>query len=314
LTVRWDKGHFRDGGRFPAAPWLAVVVGLLLLPTGTAAASSASFDDPIGDTTEYAPDLGATTMTVSGQTIAVNTRIVPRPPAYWGGCAYTVGYPPYQTCVPSNMNVTWYIDHTKGSGSVADGGADAKVVVVPARGQTFWESDRWDSANGRFTSGAQPAASEDSGGVSWTLNLSDLGIPRPSTVRVWVVSLYKSYNGLGALLNYSDTAGPGAVSVGGGASRACLKATDRVNRLQRRLRKAKRHSAGRGALARLRAKRNRGIKTMKQRCHSRIVSGAPPKKAPPGCHLVTKPVLKQEGVGIHAEWVVKPEVVVECSK
>ena len=194
---------------------LAIALTCWLAPGTAGAASSASFDDPVGDTIYFAPDLGATTVTVGDDdTITLDTRIVPRPPAYWGGCGYTVGVFPYQTCVPADMNVTWYLDFASGAGSVADGGADAKVTAIPRGGQTFWESARWDTANGRFAAGAKPAGAEDSAGAGWKLNLADLGIPKPATARIWVVSLYKSYNGVGTLLNYSDVAGPGSINIG----------------------------------------------------------------------------------------------------
>jgi hypothetical protein len=305
---------------------LAVAAACLVVPAAAVAAVSASFDDPIGDTTDYAPDLGLSTVTVGDDdTITLDTRIVPRPPAYWGGCAYYVGFPPFQTCVPSNMNVTWYIDHTSGSGSVIDGGADAKVTAVPSRGQTFWESTRWDAANGRFSAGAKPLAAEDAGGVKWTLQLIDLGIPKPATMRIRVVSAYKSYTGTGVLLEYSDTAGPGTVAIPGvagagvpGASQACVGATRKVNRLQRRIRAVRKRAAkgsrsARRQLRRLRTRKRRALKAMKRRCGAPVTAPAPT-SAPPGCRLVTKPVLKQEGVGIYAEWVIKPEVVVECKR
>lgn len=307
---------------------LIALAALLLPAAGAAAATSGSFDDPIGDTLEYAPDLGATTVTIGDdETIAVDTRIVPRPPAGWGGYAYCVGFPPFQTCVPADMNVTWYIDHTPSTGSVADDGADAKVVVIPRQGQTFWESSKWDAANGKFAAGAKPLGSEDPGGAKWTLRLADLGIPRPATLRVWVVSLYKSYNGVGTLLEYSDRAGPGTVAVdgpppsptGGPATNpACARKTKTVNGLQDRIRSLRRQAAkgkagAKRKLRRSRAARKRAVKAMKRKCGQPVTETAPaPTAAPPGCKLVTKPVLQQEGVGIHAEWVIKPEVVVEC--
>ena len=309
----------RDLSIIRTAAILAIAIACLVLPSGAGAAASASFDDPIGDSTYYAPDLGATMINVGDDdSIALDTRIVPRPPAYWGGCAYTVGTFPFQTCVPADMNVTWYLDFSAAGGSVADGGADAKVTAIPRQGQTFWESSRWDAANGRFAAGAKPAAGEDAGGAHWTLRLTDLGIPRPATVRVRVVSLYKSYNGVGTLLNYSDEAGPGSVQVAGGPvtsgpSRACTQATRKANRLQRRIRAAKRRGAGAKRLRRLRAQRKRALRKMKRRCGA-PVTAPPPAAAPPGCRLVTKTVLKQEGVGIYAKWVLKPEVVVECTK
>jgi hypothetical protein len=308
---------------------LAMAMVACALPASAGASSSASFDDPIGDVTYYAPDLGATTVTVGDDgTITVDTRIVPRPPAGWGGCAYKVGFFPYETCVPADMNVTWYLDFASGSGSVTDGGADAKVVVIPRRGQTFWESSRWDTANGRFSAGAKPLAAEDDGGVRWTLNLADLGIPKPATVRIRVVSLYKSYNGVGTLLNYSDEAGPGTVSIAGpapaptaavpGADAACTRATGSVNSLQRKIRSARRRARkgsrkARRRLARLRARRKRSLATMEGVCGA-PVQGPPPASAPPGCRLVTKTVLRQDGIGIYAKWVLKPEVVVECTR
>jgi hypothetical protein len=319
----------RASGPVSVAAVLAIAAVLALLPASAIAAVSGSFDDPIGDTPQYAPDLGATTVTVGDDdSLVVDTRIVPRPPAGWGGCAYTVGFPPFQTCVPANMNVAWYFDYAANSGSVADGGADAKVVVVPSQGQTFWEGSRWDAANGRFSAGAQPAGAEDPGGVTWVLRLADLGIPRSATLRIWVVSLYKSYNGLGVLLNYSDAAGPGTVSIpgppppsGSGPGKPCRRAMTKASDLQRLVAKARREvkeggdSAARRKLTKLRAKRKRALRAMVRRCSARIApSGPPPSEAPPGCRLVTKPVLQQEGIGIYAEWVIKPEVVVECEK
>ena len=298
---------------------LAIAIVCLIGPAGAGAATTGSFDDPIGDSTYYAADLGATKVSVGDDdSITVDTRIVPRPPAYWGGCAYTVGFPPFQTCVPADMTVVWHLDFLGNGGSVADGGTDAKVTVIPRSGQSFWESSRWDVANGRFAAGAKPAGGEDAGGAHWTLRLADLGIPRPSTVRIRVVSLYKSYNGVGTLLNYSDEAGPGTVQLAGGpaaggVSNSCARATKAANRLQRQIRAAKRRGASAKRLRRLRAKRNRAVRRMKRKCGAPV--GAPaPATAPPGCRLVTKTVLKQEGIGIHAKWVLKPEVVVECTK
>ena len=261
-------------------------VAVFSLPAAAGAAASGSFDDPIGDSPRYAADLGATTVTVGDDdTVTVDTRIVPRPPADWGGCAYTVGLPPSETCVPANMSVTWYFDYAAGSGSAADDGADAKVVVVPSRGQTLWESGRWDAASGKYSSGAQPAGAEDPGGVVWTLRFGDLGIPKPA-LRVWVVSLYKSYNGLGVLLNHSDNAGPGTVSIAGAppppsseATCPCRQAIDRANGLQRLVGRAKREVkeggglAARRKLARLRTKRKRALKATARRCRASFKRG-----------------------------------------
>lgn len=311
---------------FRANVVLVAVLAFAAVPAAAVAATSGSFDDPVGDTPEFAPDLGASTVTVGDDdTLAVNTRIVPRPPAFWGGCAYYV----VGICMPADMNVTWYFDYSPTAGSVADGGADAKVVVVPVRGQTFWEGSRWDAANGKFTAGAQPAGAEDPGGIAWTLRLADLGIPKPATLRVWAVSTYRSYNGVGALFDYSDTAGPGTVSIPappsavgvGGSSPPCREAIAAANKLQRRIRKAKGNMADDGGrpqrrrLARLRKQRDGALRAMRKLCRVPVAESAPPPSSPPpGCHLVTKPVLQQEGTGIYAPWVIKPEVVVECSK
>ena len=70
---------------------LAIAFACLMVPAAAGAATSGSFDDAIGDSTYYAADLGATTINVGDDdSITVDTRIVPRPPADWGGCAYTV--------------------------------------------------------------------------------------------------------------------------------------------------------------------------------------------------------------------------------
>lgn len=295
------------------------------------AATTGTVDDPIGDTAEYAPDLGTTTVTIGDdETITVDTQVVPRPPALWGGCAYYV----VGTCIPSNMTVTWYFDYSNTSGSLSEGGADAKVVAVPARGQTFWESARWDPASGRFVSGAQPAigaepsATESLGDLRFTMRLSDLGIPRPATLNFGAISLYKSYTGTGLLLNYTDTAGPGSVTIPGlppapapapTTSPACTEAVVATNVLQSKIRKVKKRAAkgGRRAhrkLVRLKQHRKLLLQTMKTACAAPIdpEPGKAPSTAPPGCKLETKPVLQQEGTGIYAAWVYKSEVVVVC--
>ena len=108
---------------------------------------------------------------------------------------------------------------------------------------------------------------------------------------------------------------PGRVQVSGPAGAAaptasCASATRRVNRLQRRIRAAKRRGASTSACAR---SGKRALRKLKRKCGA-PVTASPPATAPPGCRLVTKTVLKQEGIGIYAKWVLKPEVVVECSK
>lgn len=304
---------------------LAVCALFCCLPAASAGATTtASFDDPVGDSLEFAADLGATTVTVGDDdAVSVDTLVTPRPPAGWGGCShYVVGI-----CMPSDMTLTWYLDYAAGAGSLADDGADAKVLVVPQQGTSTWEGSRWDAAAGSFSAGARPLGSEDSDSARWSLRLSDLGVPRPATVRIWAVSLYRSFNGLGQQLSYEDKAGPGTVTIPGppptldpAASLPCKRKADTVNRLQRRLRTLRR-AAKRGEpgaarkLRRLRATKGRAVKAMVRRCGPPVAeppATPAPTAAPPGCELVTKPVLQQEGTGIFAPWVVKPEVVVEC--
>ena len=323
-----------DGREAPvcAAAIAAAIALSLLVPAPSAhAAATGTATDALGDVTEYAPDLGDTTLTIGDdETVTVDTQVVPRPPAFWGGCAYYV----VGTCIPSNMTVTWYFDYSSTSGSLSEGGADAKVVAVPARGQTFWESARWDPASGRFVSGAQPAigaepsATESLGDLRFTLRLSDLGIPRPATLNFGAISLYKSYTGTGLLLNYTDTAGPGSVTIPGlppapaptpTTSPACTEAVVATNVLQSKIRKVKKRAAkgGRRAhrkLVRLKQHRKLLLQAMKAACAAPIdpEPGKAPSAAPPGCKLETKPVLQQEGTGIYAAWVYKSEVVVVC--
>jgi len=299
----------------------ATIAAVLSIPGAALAATSGSISDPVGDVTQFAPDIGETAVTVGDDdTFAVDTRIVPTPPAGWGGCAYYV----VGICMPSNMTVTWYLDFLPGAGSLADDGADAKVVAIPVRDQTTWESSRWDAANGRFTAGAVPAASVDAAGVKWTLRLADLGVPRPASVRMRIVSLYKSATGTGVLVDYSDVAGPGTIPVagpvGGGATpdSDCTAATRTANKLQARIRRTARRArhgsrAAKRRLARLKAKRRRAVRRLERACGT-PAKGPAPTAAPPGCKLVTKPVLVLEGVGLDARYVLRQRVVVECTR
>ena len=311
---------FRGHGASVAA---LVVVAIFAWASPSSAATSGVVNDAIGDVTYYAADLGTTTVTINDDgAIAVNTRIVPRPPAGWGGCAYYVGFFPYQTCIPSNMNVTWYLDFRPGAGSLSDSGADAKVLAVPSRGTTTWESDRWDAANGRFVSGAVPAAAEDPGGVTWTLR-SRPGHPPagddPATHRLDLQVLHR--NRRAARLH--RVAGPGSIPVAGppkvaGPSRACSKAASLANTLARQI-KATERSARRGSrsarrrLRRLRAQRASVLKTIKKKC-AKPARGPPPTSAPAGCRLVTKPVFVLEGFGSNAKYVLREQVVVDCTR
>jgi hypothetical protein len=348
----------RPRSALPAALFLAlaalVLVPAALAPAGARAAAGGSVEDPIGDTPEYAPDLGTTTVQVGDDgTLAVRTAMVPRPPAFWGGCAYMV----VGTCFPADMKITWYLDWDPGTGSLAEGGADAKVLVVPSRGTSFWESARWEATGGRFVAGARPAVIEEAEAVGWTLRLGDLGIPAPASLNLWIVSSYASYNGLGTLLEYTDKAGPATIAIPGQTSvgtpvtgtgptceaallganslqrqagklhRAIRKAVHRLRRTRRAARKtgarAHRHmSELRGRLAHLRRRlaqvRRRlrsGLDAARGSCGTTAPEpGPPPSTAPPGCTVVTRPVLQQEGTGISAPWVIKNEPVVECGK
>ena len=161
----------------------------------------------------------------------------------------------------------------------------------------------------------------------WTLRLADLGLARPATIRLRVVSSYKSYTGLGVLVDYTDVAGPGSVAVAGppkvgGPSRACASATSLVNRLARQIKSATkatrrgRRAARRAALRRLRklrAQRTSALKTVKRKCAA-PVRGPAPTSAPAGCRLVTKPVFVLEGTGSNSKYVLREQVVVECTR
>ncbi len=186
---------------------LLALVALCALP-GAAAAGPNDFDDPIGDMPTYAADLGTTTVLDGGDTLSVETAIVSRPPAGWGGCAYSVG----SACIPAEMSVTWYLDHAPG-GNPTDDGADVKVVVVPDQGLSFWTSERWSTAGDRYLPGPRPLGSEAPGALRWSARLSDLGIERPASVRVWAVSSFRSPPGIGTPLDLEDRAGPGTVSL-----------------------------------------------------------------------------------------------------
>jgi hypothetical protein len=252
---------------------LVVAMSFLLPAAAGASPSIGSFNDSIGDMPKFAADLGATTVTVGDDdTIVLDTRIAQRPPDYWGGCADYLGAPQRPDCAPSKASVTWYLRYSGGSGE-----ANAKVVAMPGRDRTLWQSYRWDAGAGEFVAGAEPVAAGDPGGATWTLSLADLGIPRPATLRIWAVSLYETEDALGVPARYSDTAGPGTVSLagpvagtGGGswADGSCARAIGHAYRLQRRIHRV-RHGAGasrHNRLARLRARHRRALKATTHRC------------------------------------------------
>lgn len=193
---------------------IAAVAAICALPAASAAASTVTFGDATGDMSQFAVDLGATTVAVSDDAVSVETAIVPRPPAGWGGCAYLIG----EACIPAEMNVSWYLDFAPAAGSVADEGADARIVVVPEPGRSLWESELWSSAGGRFLPGPRPLGSQEPDSVRWSLRLSDLGIARPATVRIWAVSFFGAQPGLGAPIDYEDRAGPATILLDEGAA------------------------------------------------------------------------------------------------
>lgn len=210
---------------------LLALAALCVLP-GSAAADPSDFDDPIGDMPMYAADLGTTTVLDGGEALSVETAIVARPPAGWGGCAYSVG----NACIPAEMSVTWYLDHAPG-GSPADDGADVKVTVVPEQGLSLWTSERWNA--GRWAPGSRPLGSDAPDALRWSSRLSDLGIEPPASVRIWVVSSFRSPPGIGTPLDYEDRAGPGTISLGASSAEAspasCTRRASASRRPQRRL-------------------------------------------------------------------------------
>lgn len=236
---------------------LAAITALFALPAGGAAASTGGFGDVTGDMPQFAADLGATTVAASDDAISVETAIVPRAPAGWGGCAYEIG----ETCIPADMSVTWYLDHAPG-GSLSDDGADTKVVVVPERGRSLWDSESWSSAGNRYLPGPRPLGSEEPESLRWSLRLSDLGIERPATLRLWVVSSFRSPPGLGAPLDYEDRAGPGTISLdepaalraGASPAASCKRRATASQRPRRRM------------LSNLRVAPGRAVGAAKRRC------------------------------------------------
>ena len=150
-------------------------------------------------------------------------------------------------------------------------------------------------------------------------------------MRIWAVSLYKSYNSLGTLLDYEDRAGawnrrvagpppapPRPAAAVNGPCKRKLKAVNTVQRRIRSLRKrAERGSTGaRRKLRRTRRTRTRAVRAMKTPLPPPAEEQAPPAPAaaPPGCELVTKPVLQQEGTGIYASRWSNPKSWSRCSK
>lgn len=203
-----------------------LALAALALPGG-AAAGVDDFADPIGDMPMYATDLGTTTVLDGEDTLSVETAIVPRPPAGWGGCAYAVG----SACIPADMGVTWFLDSGPG-GSPSDDGADVKVVVVPEEGLSFWSSERW--SDGRWVSGPRPLGSEAPEALRWSARLADLGVERPATVRAWVVSSFRSPPGIGTPLDLEDRAGPGIIVLGAPSADAAATTCNRGATMSRR--------------------------------------------------------------------------------
>jgi hypothetical protein len=301
---------------------LLVLAFAFFAPSATAAGTSA-FDDAL-DTSFGAPDLVKTTSTVGDDDVlAVETIFVPRPPAGWGGCS-----PLFTICLPPDMNITWFLDTdgNPGTGSLSEQGADARVVAVPSRGGAVtMESTRWNASRGRFEAGAVPAFTGGGDRVRWSLRLGDLGIGRPASLGLRVVSIYRSFSVSGLMFEYLDRApdtGFSTLPVPGPPppSKACTDAAAKANKLQGQIRSASRKLRSRSARVRRRARarvralkrsRAKALDAIRRNCPKPVRTGT--QTAPPaGCRIVTKLVFVLEGVGSNARYVLQPKPVVEC--
>lgn len=194
------------GSLFPAL----VTALLLVAPASAGAAVTVTAEEPFEET-PFVPDLGATTATVADDgTLTVRTRIVARPPAGWGGCVPL----PSGLCVPARITVTWLLDWQSG-GSVADDGADAKVVATPAQATTTWQALRWDATGAQWRAATVPAATTDIGGATWSLAPAQLGIPATATVSMRIASRFHVVGDDGLPVDTADDAGPLTIPLGG---------------------------------------------------------------------------------------------------
>lgn len=255
------------------------------VPASAGAAVTVTAEEPFEET-PLVPDLGATTATVADDgTLSVRTRIVARPPVGWGGCMPL----PSGLCVPTRTTVSWLLDWQSG-GSPAEQGADAKVVATPTLGATAWEALRWDAALARWSAATVPAAATDIGGASWSLQPAQLKIPATATVTLRIAARFHVVGDDGVAVDAADDAGPIAIPLGGfaadGASApapaaspraapapvaappavtpqsgptrrtpACVAATRKLRRLDRRVLRLEGVVRGRGTAARRKAAR-----------------------------------------------------------
>jgi hypothetical protein len=214
----------------------------LALPASASAVMNGIVEDPL-EGTAFVPDLGRTSiaLTPDGQ-LVVETRIVARPPAGWGGCVPL----PSGTCLPAQMSVSWLFDNQP-DGSPTEGGADAKVVATPAQGVTTWQSLRWDRGGGRWIAGIVPAGATDITGARWSLDALELGL-RPtgassptagsspstaSTATMRIVSRFRALGEDGVPVETSDEAGPLTFSLDGLAPSAAAPATPQSDAARR---------------------------------------------------------------------------------
>ncbi|ADB50431.1 hypothetical protein [Conexibacter woesei] len=269
----------------PAAALAAMVLAvaaLAFVAVPGAGATTVVLDEPF-EGAPFVADLGRTTVTYGDdQLLAVETAVVARPPAGWGGCIVQLS----GICLPAQMTVEWLLDHSIG-GDPAAAGADARVVATPSAGRTTWESARWDRYYARWRAGAVPNATTDARGVRWTLPMAELGLVRTpyfsttvgprANVDLFVVSRFSALDAAGLPIGGLDAAGPGLLPFGvlpealptpapgatpppvgdGPVERrvACHRASVRVRRLDRRIRRAAKVAHGRGPAARRRAAR-----------------------------------------------------------
>jgi hypothetical protein len=316
-----------------------LVVALLGFAAAPAHATPVSQPDP-ADTPYGAPDilLVAADSDPAG-TLTVAARFAPRPPAGWGVCVPFV--PGSPTCFPPDMRVDWLIDSLPGTGSPADGGADARVTGVPSGGQTVFELARWDASRGWVT-GPLPQVAQSGGNptidVGWQALYASLGLSPGATIGVRVVTSYRSITGLGIPTAYSDAAPdsgwitvvlagtPPAVAAGPlpKPSAACTSTATAANAVQRQLARARARTHSRRAGVRKRARREvkRLLKRRKalrakltKTCPkpapaSTPAGAAPPSTAGPSCHYVTKLTYV---LGLDGKYRLQERVVLACT-
>jgi hypothetical protein len=318
---------------------LAVVGTLAALVTATSSAHATPViqADP-ADTSYGAPDILAVAADSDpAGSLSVSSRFAPRPPAGWGVCVPFV--PGSPTCFPPDMRVDWFIDSAAGTGSPADGGADARVTGVPSGGQTVIQLARWDATRG-WVAGPQPQLAQAGGDptidVGWTALYASLGLSPGATIGVRVATTYRSLTGLGIATAYSDLApdsGWMSVVLAGSApapaqapapapTSACKAAAAAANTVQRRLTRAKARAHSRRAGVRRRARREvrrltRRRKVLRARlraaCPPPAPTGTQPGQAPASggqpCHYATRLTYV---LGLNGKYSLQERVVLVC--